>query len=124
MQFLWSTVVCAAVLMIVSNMLKGVRCNSFVEALKTSLIYGVLCLIVGKILAVPAVMSTGIVTLMTFGLGFPFMVLFWGLAICAPSLYIADQLIDGFEIQDFQTTVLVAFLVGVGNYLLKVVGLL
>jgi hypothetical protein len=118
--FFWSLVVCAAVLMIVSSFMTGVRCDSFTDALKTAGLYAVFSAIAAKLLAIPAVASTAIIGVMSMGLGVPFAILFWGLAICVPSLYLADQIIEGFEIDSVGTTAVVAVVVGLGNFLARV----
>lgn len=123
-HFLWSLVVCAAVLMIVSNMMTGVRCDSFADALKTSALYAVFTTILTKVLAVPAALTTLLAGVLTFGFAMPVFAVAWGLLICGTALFLADKIVEGFEIQSYGTTVLVAFVVGIGNFvagLLKIV---
>ena len=120
---IWGTVVCAAILMAASSFISGVRCNSFLDAAKTALIYGILCAIGGKLLALPIVVTTGIATVMTLGLGLPFALLFWGLIIGTPSMYIADQLVEGFEIDSFGTTAGVVLFLGFAQFLAGLLGI-
>jgi uncharacterized membrane protein YvlD (DUF360 family) len=120
---IWGTVVCGAILMAASSFMQGVRCNSFMDAVKVALIYGILCAIGGHLLALPIVLTTGIATVMTLGLGLPFALLFWGVIIGTPSLYIADQVIEGFEIDSVGTTAGVVVFLGFAQFLLSLMGL-
>lgn len=121
--FIWSIIVCAAILMAASSFMKGVRCNSFLDAAKTAVIYGVLCAIGARLLALPIVLTTGVATVMTLGLGLPFAILFWGVLIGTPSMYIADQLVEGFEIDSFGTTAGVVVFLGVAQFLAAFLGI-
>lgn len=123
-SFVWSLVICAAVLMVVSKNMSGVRCESFQDALKTAFLYAVFTAILTRILAIPMIASTALFGVATMGLGFFILPVFWGLLICGISLFFADKIIEGFEIESFSTTVLVCIVVGMGNLLARVLHIL
>ena len=115
---IWNLMIAGLVIYGVSQLMDGVRCRSYTDAVLTALIYSVIYY-VGGIVAVtigfgPAVLLSMIpfVGKLATGLGF----LLGALLLAPVSLYIADKMVDGFEIKDFGTTVLVALMIGLGNW--------
>jgi len=92
---------------IVAKMLPGIHIKNFGTAILVALIYSVINFFLGKILfffAFPVI-------LITFGL-FTFI-------IDAFLLWITDKIIEDFEIDNFGTTILAAFLIMVSDRLLN-----
>ena len=89
--------------------LPGVRIKSFGTALTVSLVYGLLNYFLFGLLA----MIAFIPMLLSLGL--------FGLLINAGLLWLTDKLIDDFEIDSVRTTLIMAVLLTVGKYVLRVI---
>ena len=61
---------------------------------------------------------------MTFGLGLPFAFLFWGLVVGTLSMFLADKLVDGFEIDGIGGTAGVVVFLGVSRIVAALLGIL
>ena len=107
---MWHAAVEIAILSIaiflVANLLPGIKLRTPGTAVVVAIVYALVDFFLFKILAF---------------FSFPFILLSFGLfvlVINAALLWMTDQLVDGFKIRDFPTTLLAAFLISVVKWLL------
>lgn len=119
--FLWNCVVSAIAILGASKLVDGVKCRSFGDAFKVSLLYSLIFAVLWSI-AVRFGAIALVLSLLVPVLGqvaWFAMMLVTAFLICCVSLYTADQLVDGFELDSFGTTVLTAFVIGLLNLPLR-----
>ncbi len=107
MHTLWNLLILAVTVFAVSKMLPNIRIKSFITAIVVAVVYSIINFFIGWLLlmlSLPAV-------ILTFGL-FTFV-------INAFLLWITDQLIEDFEIKNFTTTLIAAFLITIISTFLK-----
>lgn len=107
MHALWNILLLSVVIFAVSKMLPKIHIKSFGTAIIVSIVYSIINFLIGwllMLLSLPAV-------IITFGL-FTFVV-------NAFLLWITDKIIDDFEIENFTTTLIAAFLITLFYALLK-----
>ena len=107
MHTVWNILLLSVVVFAVSKMLPKIHIKSFGTAVIVAIVYSIINFLLGwllVILSLPAI-------IVTFGL-FTFVV-------NAFLLWITDKLINDFEIEDFLTTIIAAFLITVFNALLN-----
>jgi len=89
---------------LVATFLPGFRLRSFVTAIIVAAVYGVLNVLLGKVL---------------FFLTFPLALLTFGVVVNAILLWVTDKLLDDFEIQGIVPLFVGAAALGLLNWLLK-----
>ena len=98
----------AGLLLVLASALPGVRLKSYGTAVVVALVYGLLNFflgtLVGWILFIPMFLSLGLL----------------GLVINALMLWLTDKLIEDFEIDSVKTTLIMAVLLTVGQFVLRV----
>jgi len=99
--------VTAGLLYALASALPGVRLKSYGTAVIVALVYGLLSFF----LYLPLAWILFIPRMLTLGL--------FGLVINAFLLWVTDKLIDDFEIDSFKTTLIMAVLLTVGKFILR-----
>ena len=101
--------VTAGLLYALSSALPGVRLKSYGTAVIVALVYGLLNYFLFSLIALIAFIPM----LLSLGL--------FGLVINAFLLWLTDRLIDDFEIESMRTTLIMAVVLTVGNYVLQLI---
>jgi putative membrane protein len=106
-QIIIHLLVLSVVVFLVAEFLPGIRCEGYGSALKVAVVYSILNYLLSWILV--------LITL-------PFIILTLGLFLLVINtflLWLADKLIEDFEIESLGTTFLAAVLITVINYVLR-----
>ena len=107
LRLIIDVLVTAGLLLVLASALPGVRLKSYGTAVVVALVYGLLNFflgtLVGWILFIPMFLSLGLL----------------GLVINALMLWLTDKLIDDFEIDSVKTTLIMAVLLTVGKFILR-----
>lgn len=118
---IWHFMVAGLVIFVVARMVDGVRCRGYLDAVKVALLYSLINSVLMFVVALlgfgPAVFTALMIPFLGAAAVFVVAVIVGFLVSCV-SLYLADQVVEGFEIKSFGTTMLVCFLIGVGNLVL------
>jgi putative membrane protein len=97
----------AGLLLVLASALPGVRLKSYGTAVIVALVYGLLDFFLGRLIEliffIPMLLSVGL----------------FGLVINAFLLWLTDKLIDDFEIQSVRSTLIMAVLLTVGKFILR-----
>ena len=107
MHLVWNLLLLSLAVFAVSRFLPGIRCKHFGTAVAVAVVYSIVNFIIGwflVLISLPAIV-------LTLGL-FLFV-------INAVLLFVTDKLIEDFEIVDFGTTILAAFLITIAHSILK-----
>jgi len=107
MSFLWNILLLGVTIFIVAQVLPKIHVKNFGTAIGVAIVYSLINFFIGWLL----IFLTLPLLFLTFGL-FKFV-------INAFLLFITDQLIDGFKIEGFATTLIAAFLITVIDSVLK-----
>ncbi len=107
MAFLWNILLLSVAVFLVARLLPGIHVKHFGSAVCVAVVYSVINFLIGWLLA---------------ALAFPFIFITLGLfklVINAFLLFITDQLLEDFKIDNFKTTLLAAVLITVIDSVLK-----
>ncbi|KAA3614793.1 MAG: phage holin family protein [Calditrichaeota bacterium] len=107
MNTLWNVLLLSITIFAVAKFLPNIRIKNFITAIIVAVVYSIINFFIGWLL----VLLSLPVMFLTLGL-FTFV-------INAFLLWVTDQLIEDFEIKNFSTTLLAAFLITVISTLLK-----
>lgn len=116
LDFLWNILVTSALLYGFAQVWprRGVVCEDYVDALKVATIYAVFYRILFRLAVLIGIFPSLLIGAIPI-LGWIVLVVAWlaiSMAVAAVSLYLADQFVDGFEIEDFPTAAALAFAMG------------
>ena len=109
LRLIIDVLVTAGLLYALSSALPGVRLKSYGTAVIVALVYGLLNYFLFSLVALIAFIPM----LLSLGL--------FGLVINAFLLWLTDRLIDDFEIESMRTTLIMAVVLTVGNYVLQLI---
>jgi putative membrane protein len=109
LRIIIDVLVTAGLLYGLASVLPGVRLKSYGSALGVALVYGLLNFFLFWLIALIAFIPM----MLSFGL--------FGLVINAFLLWLTDKLIDDFEIDSVRTTLIMAVLLTVGKYILRLI---
>ncbi|MFQ5709132.1 MAG: phage holin family protein [bacterium] len=107
MHIIWNLLLLSVAIFVVAQLLPGIRLKNFGTAIVVSVVYSIINLLLFRVL--------------TF-LSFPLIFVTFGLFVIiinAFILWLTDQLIEGFEIKGFGTTIIASILISVSNMVLK-----
>ena len=108
LRLIIDVLVTAGLLYVLASALPGVRLKSYGTAVIVALVYGLLNYflfwLIALIAFIPMLLSLGL----------------FGLVINALLLWLTDKLIDDFEIDSIRTTLIMAVLLTVGKFILRV----
>ncbi len=107
MHTLWNILLLAITVFAVSKMLPNIRIKNFTTAIIVAVVYSIINFFIGWLLVLLSLPAM----ILTFGL--------FAFVINAFLLWITDQLIEDFEIKNFSTTLLAAFLITIISTFLK-----
>ncbi|CAM2008305.1 phage holin family protein [Acanthopleuribacter pedis] len=106
MDLIVRTLVMSGVIFGVSSVMPGIKIKNFLTAVKVAVVYSLIHLLLFKVL----VILTLPLSFLTLGL--------FTLVIQAGLLWLTDQIIEDFEIDNFGTTFLAALVISVLNWVL------
>ncbi len=127
MGMIWDFLVAGAILFGLSRAVPGVKCRSYLDAVKVAAVYALCSFVLSRIFLavgfVPAVMMTIMLTAVFPPLGFlaaGLGVFVTFLVIGSISLFLADKFVDGYEIDGFGSTMVVVVAAGIVRSVLAV----